>query len=158
MRAAAAGRQLATAVQTKQGRLTEPIEARKLRPHYELGEVEGKSCEALSVGLVRQSSGGRRALADGAGEHRVADDDGRGEDVEGRDAWGRLDHRLVPRYNEQREDDGEDAAGDDLALGEAGDHGEGEAEAQEVRPVGLHVVQPAVELQALKYMLVKILY
>ena len=56
------------------------------------------------------------------------------------------DLRLVSADDEEGEEDGEDTAGDDDALGHVGEDGEGKAEAEEVGPVVLHISKALVKL------------
>ena len=56
--------------------------------------------------------------------------------------------KAVTWYNKEREENREDAACHDLALGHARDHRQGETEAKEVRPVYLNKVQSFVELNS----------
>ena len=88
-------------------------------------------------------------LPEGAVEDGVADGDGGVEDVERRGDGLHDDLGLVAADDEEREEDGEDAAGDDDALRHAGEDGEGKAEAEEVGPVVLHVGKALMELEAL---------
>jgi len=59
-----------------------------------------------------------------------------------------FDWSFVGGDDEDWENDGEEAAGDDKVLRPGGEEAEGEAEADEVRPVGLEELEPLVQRPA----------